>query len=73
MKITNEILENLLNDINYLVNRNFKTYRFAKRNGFTYIEEIKTNNTLFNYAITKKEIYAALQGFREGLYINIDK
>lgn len=73
MRVTNEILENLLNDINYLVNRNFKTYKFARRNGFLYVEETKTNNTLFNYATTKKEVYQALKAFREGLYINIDK
>ncbi len=73
MKITMNELQDLLNDINYLLNRSINTFKFAKRNGFIYVEYIITNNTIFNNAITKKEIYIALYSFREGLYFNIDK
>ena len=73
MKITMNELQDLLNDINYLLNRSIDTFKFAKRNGFIYVEYIKTHNTIFDSAITKKELYMSLQAFRKGLFLTIDK
>ena len=73
MKITMNELQDLLNDINYLLNRSIDTFKFAKRNGFIYIEYTKTHNTIFDSAITKKELYMSLQAFRKGLFLTIDK
>jgi len=66
-------LNEILNDINYLLNRSVNTFKIAKRNGFIYIQYIKTNETIFDSAVTKKELYMSLQAFRKGLFLTIDK
>ena len=73
MKVTILDLRRILSDINYLLNRNKTTLEIDRRNGFIYIQFIDTSETIFDSAVTKKELYIALQAFKKGLNFNIDK
>jgi hypothetical protein len=66
-------VQTLLENINYLLNRNKPTLKTAFRNGFIYIEYVKDGKTIFNNALTTKSLYLQLYAFREGLFLKIDE
>jgi len=68
-----EEFEKLLWQVNYLLNRNTKTLRIERSNGFTYVRDIKTNEPMFPSAKTKKELMIALWAFKKGLHLKIDE
>jgi len=67
-------LQELLNDINYLLNRSIDTFKLGGRNGFIYVDYAdNSKDSLFNTSISKREMYNSMMAFKQGLFFNIDK
>lgn len=67
MRYTKKEVENILESINGIINKNKITFELAYRNGFTYVEYKDTKKTVFNNALNTKALYLQLYAFREGL------
>ncbi len=71
--ITINDIQNQVNAINYLLNRSKPSIKICKQSGGLKIRFIKTNENLFPVAVTKKDIYSSLLGFKKGLRYSIDQ
>lgn len=65
MRTKKETIKLLIEEINEILGYNY--LKIASRNGYTYIEEVETNNTILNSATTDKEVIIALKSFKEGI------